>query len=88
MSPALPFDVASVCDPELVEFACDISGWVTSGEWSKQLRPAMDQAVFDAASLVAEEFDAQIVMNEDGSLSVIKPGYDATVSAVPSPMIH
>ena len=36
-----------------------------------------------AATLVAAEFDAKIVTNEDGSLSVIKPGEEHTIT-VPS----
>ena len=81
----LPFNPDTVSDPKLLEFACVIGAWVASDEFYKQLKPSMDAAVLHAATLVAAEFDAKIVTNADGSLSVIKPGEDheVTVPAVP-----
>ena len=76
----LPFDPDTVSDPKLLEFACDITLWVVSDGFFKQLKPSMDKAVLQAATLVAAEFDAKIVTNADGSLSVIKPGEDHAVT--------
>ena len=81
----VPFDPDTVSEPKLLEFACDIAAWVASGEFSKQLRPAMDKVVLDAATRVAAHFGAKIVLLEDGGLSVTEPGMDheVTVPAVP-----
>ena len=76
----LPFDPDTVSDPKLLEFACDVAAWVTSGEFHNKLKPSMDAAVLHAATLVAAEFNAKIVTNADGSLSVIKPGEDHAVT--------
>ena len=80
----LLFDPDTVSEPKLLEFACDVAAWVASGEFKNQLKPSMDAAVLHAATLVAAEFDSKIVTNEDGSLSVIKPGEEHTIT-VPRP---
>ena len=82
---ALPFDPDTVSEPKLLEFACDIAAWVTSDEFHKQLKPAMDKAVLDAATRVAAHFGGKIVTNADGSLTVIDPGQHHTIT-VPAPV--
>ena len=83
--PEPPIDLDTASDPKLLSFACDIAAWVLSGEFYDQLSPAVDEARLDGATRVAAHFDAKIVTNEDGSLSVIDPGNDHTVTvpAVP-----
>ena len=81
----LPFDPDTVSDPKLLEFALDIATWVASDEFYKQLRPAVEEARLDGATRVAAHFGAQLVLLEDGALSVTEPGMDheVTVPAVP-----
>ena len=88
-NPELSPELATVSDPKLLSFACDLTAWFISGDFWNRISPELDRTVdiarLDAATRVAAHFGGKVVTNADGSLTVIDPGKDH-ISTVPAPV--